>query len=53
VVAANGQAVGSVDDLHRLLAEWPIGKTVEITLIRGTERKVLAVTPLEAANSIQ
>jgi S1-C subfamily serine protease len=53
VVAADGQAVGSVDDLHRLLAEWPIGKTVEITLIRGTERKVLPVTPLEAANSIQ
>ncbi len=36
LVAMNGQSVTSVDDLHRLLAEWPFGKPVVLTVVRGT-----------------
>ena len=28
IVAINGQPLSSVDDLHRFLAEWPIGEAV-------------------------
>jgi S1-C subfamily serine protease len=49
VVAIGGAAVQSVDDLHRFLAEWPIGRPVEIDIVRGQSRKVLTVVPEEAA----
>ena len=48
IVAINGQDVESVDDLHRFLAEWPIGQTMTLTVIRGTERVELKVVPAEA-----
>jgi S1-C subfamily serine protease len=48
IVAVNGQAVASVDDLHRFLADWPIGKSVNITVIRKKKRKQLFVVPVEA-----
>ncbi|MGD9122716.1 MAG: hypothetical protein PVG59_18710 [Desulfobacterales bacterium] len=40
--------VESVDDLHRFLAEWPIGQPVEMDVIRGQRRQILRVTPQEA-----
>jgi S1-C subfamily serine protease len=49
VVAVNGQPVGSIDDLHRFLADWPIGKSLTLTVIRGKERLEFGVTPSEAA----
>jgi S1-C subfamily serine protease len=48
VVSINGQPLISVDDLHRFLAEWPIGEPVTITVIRGLERLNLQVRPREA-----
>ena len=48
IIAVNGQAVASVDDLHRFLADWPIGKSVTITVIRKKKRIELAVVPIEA-----
>jgi len=48
IVAINGQPLSSVDDLHRFLAEWPIGETVVLTIIRGLERRDLRVRPGEA-----
>jgi S1-C subfamily serine protease len=48
IVAINGQSVGDVDDLHRFLAEWPLGKAVTLTIIRGSERRDLHVVPSEA-----
>ncbi|MFZ0050147.1 MAG: trypsin-like peptidase domain-containing protein, partial [Desulfobaccales bacterium] len=48
VVSINGQPLISVDDLHRFLAEWPIGKPVTLTVIRGLERLDLRVRPREA-----
>ncbi|MDJ0983946.1 MAG: trypsin-like peptidase domain-containing protein [Desulfobacterales bacterium] len=48
IVAINQVDVESVDDLHRFLAEWPIGKPVEIDLIRGQRRQMRVITPEEA-----
>ncbi len=48
IVAINQVDVGSVDDLHRFLAEWPIGQPVEMDVIRGQRRRALVVTPEEA-----
>ena len=48
VVALNGRAVGSVDDMHRVLADWPIGKSLNLTVLRGKERLELEVVPSEA-----
>lgn len=48
VVAINGSPVQSVDDLHRFLSEWPIGRPVEIDIIRGHDRRILVVAPEEA-----
>lgn len=48
VVAIDGHPVTSVDDLHRYLAEWPVGRPVVLTVIRGKQRLELEVTPGEA-----
>ncbi|MBI3803764.1 MAG: trypsin-like peptidase domain-containing protein [Nitrospirae bacterium] len=48
ILSINDRIVTSVDDLHRFLAEWPIGSTVTLTLLRGIERLILEVTPAEA-----
>jgi S1-C subfamily serine protease len=49
VVALNDREVGSIDDMHRVLADWPIGKSLNLTVLRGKERLELAVVPSEAA----
>ena len=49
IIAVNDQDVYSVDDLHRFLAEWPIGKAITLTVIRSKSRKILNVVPVEAA----
>lgn len=49
IVAINGVAVRSVDDLHRYLAEWPVGRLLNLTVIRGNKRLDLGITPTEAA----
>jgi len=48
IVAINAQPLSSVDDLHRFLAEWPIGEQVTLSIIRGLERLELRVRPGEA-----
>lgn len=48
IVAINQEPLSSVDDLHRFLAEWPIGEPVMLSLIRGLERLELRVRPAEA-----
>ncbi len=51
MVLVNGQAVASVDDIHRILAEWPIGKPLPVMVIRGEERIELSVEPVEAVSN--
>ena len=48
IVAINGSEVQSVDDLHRFLSEWPIGRPVKIDVLRGQSRRVLMIVPKEA-----
>jgi S1-C subfamily serine protease len=51
IVAINGQPVTSVDHIHRVLSEWPIGRSVKLTLIRDREKIEVEVTPQEARAS--
>ena len=37
-----------VDDLHRLLTEQQIGRTIDLGVVRGGARTALRVTPVEA-----
>jgi S1-C subfamily serine protease len=47
VVGFGEESVASVDDLHRLLTEHPLGAAVEMSLIRGGERITRTVAPGE------
>jgi S1-C subfamily serine protease len=47
VVAIDEQPVATVDDLHRYLAEWPIGRPLGLTVLRGQERFEVMVKPAE------
>lgn len=49
IVAIAGKRVVSVDDLHRFLADWPIGSAVEMEIVRGKKRMTLTAVPREAA----
>jgi S1-C subfamily serine protease len=48
IVALDGEPVAGVDDLHRLLTESRVGKTLPLTVLRRTEKLVLKVIPREA-----
>jgi S1-C subfamily serine protease len=48
IVAAGKQPVMNIDDLHRLLAEWPVNTPLELTIIRGKDRMTVRVRPVEA-----
>jgi len=47
IVSVNGGPVTGVDDLHRVLSEWPIGEALEITWIRGSRLRKVGVVPRE------
>lgn len=49
VVAINGVSVTNIDEIFHHLAEWPIGQALEITIIRGKERKDFKVITTEAS----
>jgi S1-C subfamily serine protease len=51
IVLVNGQVSASVDDIHRILSEWPIGKALPVVVIRGQERTELSVEPAEVAQN--
>jgi S1-C subfamily serine protease len=47
IVGFNGQPVGSVDDLHKLLHEKTIGKESELLVLRNGRSLALKVVPAE------
>ena len=47
-MAAKDSRVASVDDVLRLLADWPIGSRMTISIIRRRERLDIEVEPIEA-----
>ncbi|WDT77412.1 MAG: trypsin-like peptidase domain-containing protein [Candidatus Manganitrophus sp.] len=48
ILSINERIVMSVDDLHRFLAEWPIGGAATLNVLRGMKRDRLEVVPAEA-----
>jgi S1-C subfamily serine protease len=47
IVRIEEAAVSSVDDIHRVMNEWPIGRSLRIGLIRGTRLVDIDATPAE------
>jgi S1-C subfamily serine protease len=47
LVAVDHRPIETVDDVHRILATWPPGQPVILTVLRGQERLEVAVTPAE------
>ncbi len=47
VVEFDGVPVGDIDALHRLLTEERVGRPIAVTVLRGGEKRVLAVVPRE------
>jgi S1-C subfamily serine protease len=47
ILALGDHTVRHVDDLHRLLSEWPVGEPVQLELLRRTERLSVTVVPQE------
>jgi S1-C subfamily serine protease len=48
IVAVNGAEMTNVDLLQKFLADWPIGKPVNVSVLRVQERIEIDVTPAEA-----
>ena len=51
IVAFDGQAISSIDDLLRLLSEERIGVQSQLTIIRGAEKLNLTVIPEDRQNA--
>ena len=49
VVGFDGEAMRSVDDLHRALNRWPIPGGLEIRVVRDGALRTLEVSPREAS----
>jgi S1-C subfamily serine protease len=49
VLGMNETPVRHVDDLHRLLSEWPFGQPARLYVLRRTQPLTLSVIPQEAA----
>ncbi|HZO15797.1 MAG TPA: trypsin-like peptidase domain-containing protein [Polyangiaceae bacterium] len=49
IVAFDGTPTPTVDDLHRQLRNATPGRAIELTLLRGTEKHSLTITPREAS----
>jgi S1-C subfamily serine protease len=47
IVAFNGQPIGSVHDLHKVLVGEQIGISASLTIIRHTENLELPILPAE------
>jgi len=48
LVGAGGQNVASVDDLFKLLSDWPIGRPLPLVCLRLKDRLEVEVLPAEA-----
>jgi S1-C subfamily serine protease len=51
IVGVEGSDVSSVDDLHRFLSDWAIGRPAQLSILRGRERVTVSVVPVEAATA--
>ena len=51
IVRIGDTEIRGIDDLHRFLTRWPIGQAVAVTVVRGQEKLVLELTPVEAVEA--
>jgi len=47
LVLVDGRAVESVDDIHRILTDWPIGRPLPVVVIRGQEKIEISIEPTD------
>lgn len=47
IISIDGHDTSNIDEIHRFLSEWPIGKPVTLAVIRGQERIEISVRPDE------
>jgi S1-C subfamily serine protease len=50
ILALDSEPVAGVDDLHRLLSDARVGVPSTLTILRGPDRRTIAVTAVEAVN---
>jgi S1-C subfamily serine protease len=50
VLRVNAQPIARVDDLHRVLTEWPLAKPVTLTILRGKNQIAVSLTPVELSS---
>ncbi|HBG19540.1 MAG TPA: serine protease [Desulfobulbaceae bacterium] len=48
IVSVKGRKTETVDDIHRTLSDRQLGNSIDLVILRGQERIVLHVTPVEA-----
>ncbi len=48
IVAFDGEPVGGIDDLHRILLEERIGRKAAVTVLRHGRSRIIEVTPAES-----
>ena len=48
IVGFDGQAIGGIDDLHRMLLEERIGAAAPLVVLRGGRKRTLVVIPVES-----
>jgi S1-C subfamily serine protease len=48
IIALNGAAVGTSDEIYRILADWPVGERMTVQALRGKDLKEFGVAPAEA-----
>ena len=48
IVALEGQRIAGIDDLQRRLTDVRIGARTELVVLRGADKRAIAVTPLES-----
>jgi S1-C subfamily serine protease len=48
IISVEGKMTESVDDLHRTLSVHELGSPIDLVILRGQDRIVLNVTPVEA-----
>ena len=51
IVDFDGHPIQGIDDLHKLLTDERIGRKTPITVIRGTQKLTLEITPRESPGS--
>jgi len=49
VVSLGGSPVSSVDDIFRVLTDWPVGKPLAVRFLRLKDMKEIELVPLEAS----